>query len=79
MHVRWKNNFIDFANLNISEIVSSRVAETQRDSKMAVKGEWRDGRDDDDDTHAWMKPTRLSGGGLRRRGVRSPIYRLDTK
>lgn len=33
-----KNNFIDFANLNISEIVSSRVAETQRDSKMAVNG-----------------------------------------
>lgn len=55
------------------------MAETQRDSKMAVKGEWRDGRDDDDDTHAWMKPTRLSGGGLRRRGVRSPVYRLDTK
>lgn len=38
VHVRWKNNFIDFANLNISEIVSSRVAETQRDGKMAVNG-----------------------------------------
>lgn len=26
-----------------------------------------------------MKPTRLSGGSLRRRGIRSPVYRLDTK